>query len=250
MLKVFIAEDETKTLNSIKNIIENYCPATALVGTSQTVKDTILFLTENEVDLVLLDINFPDGTSFDILKQLKSYNFNIIFITAHEEFAIQAIKFSAADFLLKPLNPKELIAAIQQLQEKNKKDLQNKVMIETLLENLNTTEIKSKKIILRTAERLQVIEVKNIIRCESDSSYTNIFLTENRKVIVSKPLKDYDEMLCNFGFIRTHKSHLININYIASYEKSGGGYIVMKDKSNISVSVRKKDFVIETINKL
>jgi len=152
--------------------------------------------------------------------------------------------------LLKLVNPKELIASIQKLQEKNKNDLQNKLIIETLLANLNTPEKKSKKIILKTAERLQVIEVKNIIRCESDSSYTNIFLTENRKIIVSKPLKDYDEMLCDFGFIRTHKSHLINLNLIASYEKSSGGYIVMKDKSNISVSVRKKDFVIETINKL
>lgn len=250
MLKVFIAEDETKTLNSIKSIIENYCPATVLIGTSQTVKEAILSLTENEVDLVLLDINFPDGTSFDILKQLNSYNFNIIFITAHEEFAIQAIKFSAADFLLKPLNPKELIAAIQELQHKNKQVLQNNLIVETLLENLNSTEKKSKKIILKTAERLQVIEVKNIIRCESDSSYTNIFLTENRKVIVSKPLKDYDEMLSDFGFLRTHKSHLINMNFIASYEKYGGGYIVMKDKTNIPVSVRKKDFVIEMINQL
>ncbi len=250
MLKIFIAEDEIKTLNSIKNIIENYCPETILSGFAQTVEDAILFLSGNKIDLALFDISFPDGTSFDILKQLKSYNFNIIFITAHEEYALQAIKFSAADFLLKPLNPKELIASIQKLQNKNQEKLQNRLMIETLLTNLNTSRKSFKKIVLKTAERIQVVEIKNIIRCESDSSYTSFFLTGNRKIIVSKPLKEYDGMLSDVGFIRTHKSHLVNLNFIASYEKSSGGYIVMKDKTNISVSVRRKEFVLDILNKI
>lgn len=249
MLKIFIAEDEIKTLNSIKNVIEIYCPKTLLSGFAQTVKDAVSFLSENKVDLVLFDISFPDGTSFDILKQLKSYNFNIIFITAHEEFALQAIKLSAADFLLKPLNPKELIASIQKLQ-KNKEEAQNMIMIETLLSNLNTSKKTFKKIVLKTSERIQVVEIKDIKHCESDSSYTSFYLTDNRKIIVSKALKEYDEMLSGAGFLRTHKSHLVNINFIESYEKSGGGYIVLKDRSNIPVSVRKREFVLDIINKL
>lgn len=250
MLRVFVAEDEKGTLNSIINIIENYCPDTILSDYAQTVEDAVLFLSGNKVDLVLLDINFPDGTGFDILKQLKSYDFHIIFITAHEKYALQAIKFSAADYLLKPLNPKELIASIQKLQEKNKEESQNSLMIEALLTNLDIPKKSFEKIVLKTAERIQVIEIKDIIRCESDGSYTSFFLTENRKIFVSKALKEYDEMLSDAEFIRTHKSHLVNINFIESYEKSGGGYIVLKDKSNIPVSVRKKDFVLETINKL
>ncbi len=250
MLKIFIAEDETKSLNSIKNIIENYCPETTLSGYAQTVEDAVLFLSENTVDIVLLDVNFPDGTGFDILKRLKYCEFNIIFITAYEEFAIQAIKFSAADYLLKPVNPKELIASIQKLQKKNKTELQNNLMVETLFANLNIAKKKIEKIALKTAERILVVEIKDIIRCESDSSYTTVFLTKNRKVVVSKPLKEYDEMLSDCGFIRPHKSHLINVNYIQSYEKSGGGYLVLKDRTNIPVSLRKKDFVIKTLNNL
>jgi len=250
MLKIFIAEDEQETLNLIKNIIENYTPETQLVGTAKTVKEAISFLNSNNIDLALFDINFPDGTSFDILKQLKSYNFSIIFITGFEKYALQAIKFSAADFLLKPLNPKELIAAIQKLQDKNNEQSQNKLMIESLLTNYKTPKNSFKKILLKTVERLQIIEIKNIIRCESDSSYTTFYLTENRKITVSKPLKNFDEMLNEFGFIRTHKSHLININFIASYEKTEGGYIIMKNKTTIPVSFRKKDFVLEQLNKL
>ena len=252
MLKIFIAEDEQETLNLIKNIIEIYTPETELVGTSKTVKDAVNFLktNENEIDIALFDINFPDGTSFDILKQLKSYNFSIIFITAHDEYAIQAIKFTASDFLLKPINPKELIASIQKLQEKNKEKLQNKLMIENLLSNYNTPVNSYKKIILKTAERLQIVEIKNIIRCESDGSYTIFYLTENRKITVSKPLKTFVEMLNKYEFIRTHKSHLINMNFIVSYEKNSGGFIILKNKTTIPVAVRKKDFVLEQLNKL
>ena len=250
MLKIFIAEDEQETLNLIKNIIENYTPETQLVGVAKTVKDAISFLNSNNIDLALFDINFPDGTSFDILKKLKSHNFSIIFITAHEEYAIQAIKFSAADFLLKPLNPKELIAAIQKLQDKTNEELQNKLMIETLLANYQTPQSSFKKIILKTVERLQIVEINNIIRCESDSSYTIFYLTENRKITVSKPLKSFDEMLSKHGFIRTHKSHLVNINFIVSYEKLEGGCIIMKNKTSVPVSFRKKDFVLEQLNKL
>lgn len=250
MLKIFIAEDEIDILNFTKNIIENYVADTELIGSAQTVKDAVSFLNSNDIDLVLLDVNFPDGTSFDILKQLKSYNFNIIFITAHKEYAIQAIKFSASDYLLKPLNPKELIASIQKLQNKNKENLQNKIMIDSLLSNLNTSNKLHKKIVLKTAERLQVIDIEEIIRCESDNSYSVFYLTKNRKIIVSKPLKTYDEMLCDYEFIRVHKSHLINLKYISSFEKSDGGYILMKDKTNIPVSVRKRDFVMKTFKNI
>lgn len=250
MLKVFIAEDETASLNSIINIIEDYCPDTILSGYAQTVEASVSFLSENQVDLVLLDINFPDGTGFDILNKLKTYDFNIIFITAYDKFALQAIKFSAADYLLKPLNPKELIVSVQKLQTKNEKNIQNLLMIETLLSNINSSQRKFEKIILKTSERIQVVEIKDIIRCESDSSYTSFFLSENRKIVVSKSLKEYDEMLSDAGFIRTHKSHLVNINFIESYEKSGGGYIILKDKTNVPVSVRKRELVLETLNKL
>ena len=250
MLKIFIAEDETNTLNFISNIIKNYTPNTELIGSSKTVKKAVSFLNSNEINLALFDINFPDGTSFDILKQLKSYNFSIIFITAHEKHAIRAIKFSAADFLLKPLNPKELIAAIQKIQDKKKEKSQNKLMIESLISGFESPAKSYKKIILKTAERIQVVEIKDIMRCESDGSYTIFFITENRKIIVSKSLKEYDEILCDFEFIRTHKSHLVNLNYITSYEKSDGGYIKMKDNKKIPVSVRKRDFVLNALENI
>ena len=249
-VKTFIAEDETKTLNSIKKIIDNYCSDIVISGTAQTVSDAVAFLSKNDIDLLLLDINFPDGTGFDILQQLTSYNFKIVFITAYEKYAIRAIKISAVDYLLKPLNPKELIDAVFKVRkeiENNNKDL---LKIETLLSNIKKPTETFNKIAVKTSERITVVDLNDLIRCESDTSYTLIFLSDRKKIVSSKNLKEYDEILSGSGFLRTHKSHLVNINFIKSFEKAGGGYLVLKDNSKIPVSVRKKEFVLKTLDNL
>ncbi len=248
MLKIFIAEDEIKTLNSIKKMIETYCADTYIAGSAQSVKESVEFLSKHTIDLVLFDIDFPDGTGFDILKQLNNYNFQIIFITAHEKYAVQAIKLSAVDYLVKPVNPKELIAAVHKGQYEIESKHTDLLKIETLLSNINTPKKTFEKIIIKTSERIIVLDIKDIIRCESDNSYTSFYLSDKKKILSSKVLKEYDDMLCKSGFIRTHKSHLINLNFIKSFEKAGGGYLVLKDYTKIPVSVRKRESVLNALD--
>ena len=143
VIRAFIAEDETKTLNSIKNIIENFCPDVILSGTAKNVKEAIKFLSKNDTDLFLTDINFPDGTGFDIIKKLNSCNFKVIFITAYEKFAVQAIKISAVDFLLKPVNPKELISAVNKARNEIENNNSDFLRIQTLLSNINNSTLRS-----------------------------------------------------------------------------------------------------------
>ncbi len=250
MLKLFIAEDESNTLDGIIQIVKNYIPETVVSGHAKTVSDAVHFLSQNSIDLALLDINFPDGTGFDILKNLNTINFKIIFITAFEKFALQAIKFSASDYLLKPINPKELIEAVNKIQKESQIDSDTMVHLKTLLSNMNDKESGIKKIVLKTQERIHVINTSEIVRCESDGSYTTFFLVSDKKIIVSKSLSEYEELLIDYHFLRVHKSHLVNIAFIESYEKSSGGYLLMRNNTQIPVSVRKKDFVIHALENL
>jgi len=248
MLTIFIAEDEINILNSIKKIIEQWCFDVSISGTAQTVEKAINILSVNKPDLLLLDINFPDGTGFDILEKIKYNDLKVIFITAFEEYALKAIKVSASDFLLKPIKPKDLIHSVNKI--KNNFLIENQqLQIDALLDNIKNNN-KEKKIVLKTSERLKVVKIKEIVRAESDGSYAVFYLTDKSKIIVSKPLKEYDDILFDFGFLRVHKSYLVNIEYIDSYEKSGGGYLKLIDGNKIPVSVRKKEFVINKLNEI
>ncbi len=248
MFKILIAEDEIKTLNSIKKIIEDYCSDVKIIHTAQSVKSAVNFLLKNKADLLLLDINFPDGTGFDILEKIKYENLKVVFITAFEKYALRAIKVSASDYLVKPVNPKELTETVNKIKN-NLRNENNQAEIKTLLDNLKSIN-KSKKIVLKTSERLKIVKINEIIRAESDSSYTLFYLSDKNKIIVSKPLKEYDEILSDFGFIRVHKSYLVNVEHIESFERQSGGYLIMADGSQIPVSTRKKEFVINKLNEI
>ncbi len=249
MLKIILIEDEVKTLQNIRFVIEKYCDDVEVIGTSNSVKSALELFENTSPDLVLSDINLPDGTSFDILEQLSEIDFKIIFITAFEEYAIKAIKFSALDYLVKPIDPKELIATI----EKAKIHLENEnenLKLKALLANVRDFSDSLKKIVLKTSNSIYVIDVQDIIRCESDSSYTKFFLKDSRKIMVSKVLKEYTELLKDSGFIRVHKSHLINLNYIDRFNKADGGYLIMKDTSSVPVSQRKRDTILNFFDNL
>ena len=249
MFKICIVEDEPKTLNSIRKIVEDYCDGVVIAAGLQTVKEAVEFLSNNKIDLLLLDINLPDGTGFNILEKTIHLEFKIIFITAFEEYALKAIKVSAADYLVKPINPKELIGAVNKVKEDFESDEYRKIKHEALLANLNSLD-NLKKLVLRTSERFIILKINDIIRCESDGSYTEFHLMDAKKITVSKPLKEYEEMLSHSGFLRVHKSHLVNINYINSFVKRDGGYLVLNDLTKIPVSVRKKDYVLNVLENL
>ena len=249
MLNIALIEDEEKTLKGICTIIGDYCKDVVIKGTADSVASAVELLNTTQVDLVLSDINLPDGKSFEILEQLNEIDFKIIFITAFEEYAIKAIKFSAFDYLVKPIDPKELIAAIQKAQKHVEKE-NAALKLEALLTNVKNFSENLKKIVLKTLDSIYIIDVQDIVHCESDSSYTRFSLIDGRKIMVSKVLKEFDEMLGGSGFIRVHKSHLINLNYIDRFIKTEGGYLVMKDGSNVPVSQRRKDHILTLLENM
>lgn len=246
MIKLAIVEDEEEVLAATIKIIADYCPFIKICGTATEIDSAKRLLQTSSPDIALLDINLPGGTSFDILKSIEGVSFKVIFLTAFEEFALQAIKFSAIDYLLKPVNPMELIASLNQASKTIEAE-NNNLKIEALLKNLGSNAFENKVIVLRTSDSINVVEVKDIIRCESDSSYTTFFLADNHKIVMSKPLKEYEELLSQLNFIRSHQSHLVNMRYIKRYEKNDGGYIIMRDGSEVPVSTRKKDTLIKAI---
>jgi len=249
MLKIAIIEDEEKSLNFIRSIIEQFCPKAEIIGTATHVQSAVTLLRNFKPTLILSDINLPDGTSFDILDQLDEIDFKIIFITAFEEYAIKAIKFSALDYLVKPVDPNELITAIHKAGEQIEHE-NNNLKLKTLLSNVREFSEKLRKIVLKTFDSIYVVDLQDIIRCESDNSYTLFYLKDSRKIMVSNVLKDYDELLADSGFIRVHKSHLVNLNYIDKFFKADGGYLIMKDGSSVPVSQRKREMILDIFNNL
>jgi len=244
MLRTVIIDDESKARNALKNILEKHCRPIEVVGEADCVRAGKALIESLKPDVVFLDVQMPDGTGFDLLEQLEEVNFKVIFASAFDKFAIQAFKFSAVDYLLKPVEAEELVKACSRLEEEKQYSEINK-KLEVLLSNRNSFD----KIALPSLEGITFVRIKEIIRCESDNNYTNIFLLNGQRIIVSKTLKEYDEMLTPFNFFRIHKSHLINIGFLQKYKKGEGGYVVMEDGAELEVSRRRKeDFLIALQN--
>lgn len=247
MLKAVIIDDELRARNTTKKMVEMYCPNVAITGEAADISSAIEEIKKTQPDLLLLDVNLSDGTGFDILRQLGNHKLKVIFITGHQEHALNAIKFSALDFLLKPLIPEELVAAIDKAVEQiSDEDLNLK--IEAFINN--TLPGKDKKIILKTAENIYLQKVEDILYCESSNNYTTFFLTKNRKILVSKPIKDYETLLAEDGFFRVHNSYLINVKHIDRFEKKDGGFVILTDGHRVPVASRKKETLLNLLDKL
>lgn len=251
MVKAVIIDDEKKARIALVGLLERYCPNVIISGEAEGVQDGIRKIKSTEPDVIFLDIQMKDGSGFRLLESFDEVNFEIIFTTAFDQYAIKAIKYSALDYLLKPIIPDELIEAVQKVEEKKIiKNANINQNINVLLDNIKNKNNESKKIILSTAEKIHVIPVSDILRCESDNYYTNFFFTNGKKLLISKTLKENERMLAEHNFIRPHKSHLINVAYIKGYMKNDGGFILMSDNSKVPVSRRRKELIIETINNL
>ena len=240
MLKTIIIDDEKNAREAISKIAEQYCNNISVVGYAEDVESGVKAIKKYNPDLVLLDIKMPDGTGFDILQQIDNINFAIIFITAFNEYAIKAFKFSAIDYLLKPIDVNEFKSAIEKV-EKAKKQQNTKMKLDVFLENINNISREVKKIVLKTSDSIHLINVNDILRCESDGNYTKFYFTNQQTIMVSKNIKEYYDMLKDFQFFRSHQSHIVNINYIKRYHKLDGGHLVMQDDSTVPVSTRKRD---------
>lgn len=253
MIRTLIIDDEIRARETIQAMLEIYCKDVQVVGQAKNVRTGIEAIKEHKPDLVLLDIKMPDGSGFDLLARYGKINFKVIFITAFEEYAIQAFKFSAIDYLLKPIEPEELIKAIDKVNEHllqishpNTMDVQ----FEAFLSNLKNRNGEDKKLVLKTTENIYVIPIHEVISLSSDRNYTRFNFLERPPIIVSKTLKEFENILLEYGFMRVHRSHVINLKYIERFEKADGGYAVMHGGLKIEVSHRKKEDLLAFFDQL
>lgn len=247
MKKILIIDDEKPTREFIRRVLESFKLNAAIFIDGENVETGIKAIEEIQPDLVLLDIQMPDGNGFDVLRRAQYKNFEVIFITAFQEFAIQAIKFSALDYILKPIDLEELQNSINRaLDTMNQKT--DESQFSALQDNIQPNQ--KRKLVLKTLESIHIVEIDNIIRCEADKNYTSFFLAEGKRILVSKTLKDYDTMLSGYSFFRVQQSHLININFIERYDKQDGGFVIMKDGASVPLSPAKKDQFFQLLENL
>tara|TARA_B110000046_G_C13022385_1_gene411907 strand:+ start:4912 stop:5667 length:756 start_codon:yes stop_codon:yes gene_type:complete len=240
-----IVDDIPEALNMLSNDIEKNHPEIEIIGKATSVIEAAKLLQTKHPDILFIDIMLGDGTAFDILEIVPNLQSKIIFITASDEYAIKAFKFAAIDYILKPYSNEDLANSIK----KAKVYIQpNKEQLSVLQESISNPNRLSQKISLHTSEKIIIVQLSEIIRCKSDNNYTTFHLENGQKILVSKTLKYYADMLKEHAFLRVHQSHLINTKYIKEFIKSDGGYLILKDKSNIPVSIRKRNEVIEALN--
>uniref|UniRef100_UPI0040498BFF LytR/AlgR family response regulator transcription factor n=1 Tax=Flavobacterium sp. TaxID=239 RepID=UPI0040498BFF len=253
MITALLIDDDQNLRNGMRQILNIYAPEISIIGEASNVKTGIESIETLKPKVVFLDIQLGDGTGFDILEQLAKRNgkvtSHIVFITAHEEYAIKAFRFSALDFLLKPVDPEELQKVIMKIKEVlNQHD--SFAHIDLLIENIRKKTNHFNKIALSTSDGIHLFEISDIIRCESEDNYTRFFIKDSKSILISKTLKEYEELLVSHQFERIHQSHLINLSYLKSYIKKDGGYVVMTDNSHLPISQRKKDRLQQLLKSL
>lgn len=249
MIRAVIVEDEKHSRETLNNLIAEFCTDIEVVNMAGNVMEAVETITENKPDLVFLDIELQTGTGFDVLEQVKNQHFEVIFTTAFEHYAIKAIKISSIDYLLKPIDIEELEAAIQKVRIK-KDESTYKQQLEILLNTVHRQPQENRKICLPTAQGLEFIKVNDIIYCEANGSYTNIYLKNQHKLMMSKHLKEYENLLSDYEFMRVHNSFLINLNEVKSFVKTEGGYILMNNNAQISISLKKREDFMEKMANL
>ena len=247
-MKTIIIEDEEQAISALLSDLNRYCPDIEVIGTAGSVAKSIELIQGKNPELVFLDIQLTDGLGFEILEAVKSNrNFKVIFTTAYSQYAITAIKFSALDYLLKPIDAEELMQAVNKAKTSNKNDIQ--LQLENFIKN-QSSQNQNKQIALQTTEGIFIHDIQSILKCTSDGNYTNIQFVDGKKLLLSKPLKEFEDLLCTIGFERIHHSHIINLNHLKSYIFKDGGYVILSDKSTLPVSKRKKAHLLEILSNI
>ncbi|AOW19579.1 LytR/AlgR family response regulator transcription factor [Urechidicola croceus] len=245
MITTVLIDDMPTALQLLKSDLESKHSEIKIIGTAKSVVEGAKLLRTVSPDILFLDIMLGDGTGFDLLEILPELNSKVIFVTASDEYAIRAFKFAAIDYILKPYSDEELASAI----EKAKKQLiPDSEQLGILRDTLSEPNKKPKKISLHTLEKISVVDLDDIIRCQSDSNNTIFYLKGGQKIFVTKTLKYFADMLKSYEFIRVHQSHLINLQYVKEFIKTDGGYLILKNKDNVPVSVRKRAEVMEILS--
>jgi two-component system, LytTR family, response regulator len=244
-IKAILIDDELNSLQNLQQKLEGFCPDISIVAVTQKPEEGILLIRQYQPDVVFLDIEMPKMSGFRMLEELGEYDFDIIFTTAYNHYSIDAIRISAFDYLVKPIGIEDLQHAVERLSKSLNR--QTKEKIDILKKSLSDNRSQEDKIAISNSEGIDFIPIKNIIHIESKSNYSKIFLIDNKSIMVTKILKDFEEMLLPYNFYRVHNSHLINLNYIQKYIRSQGGHVQLQDGTLIDISRRKKEEFLKMI---
>jgi two-component system LytT family response regulator len=245
MIRSIIVDDELKSRESLKILLEDFCTGVTVDAVCQNITEAVKAIEELKPDLVFLDIQLQRETGFDLLTKFEDFDFEVIFTTAHAEYAIKAFKFSAIDYLLKPIDVAELQVGIDKVAKSKSNNIGAR--LNQLMQNLRVGSSENYKLALPTSDGLVFVKVNDILYCEASSNYTEIVMADSRKYIVSRTLKEYDDMLGEQNFFRIHHSYLINLNGIKKYVRGDGGYVVMNNDASLQVSKRKKEGFLSRI---
>lgn len=248
-LKTIIIEDEEKGLNNLKSLIRQNCADIQLIGEARSIKEGVELLSKSNIkpDLALLDINLPDGQIFQLLNQVRPIDFEVVFITAFQEYAIKACEYSSIGYILKPIDPDALREAIDRVHHKRSSQINSRLEVfNAYYNNPNAFQ----KMSVSALDGIHFVNIKDILRFEADDNYTHIYLSTGERITASKTIKSYEELLAPFNFYRVHKRHVINLNFMRMFVKGDGGYLIMDDGMKIEVSRRRRPAFMEKIKRL
>lgn len=245
-LKSIIVDDEKHGRENLAGILREYCPEVEVLGEAASVEAALSLIREQPPHLVFLDIEMPRANGFQLLEHLQDFSFEVIFVTAYDNYAIKAIRFSAADYILKPINRNDLKAAVEKVAERIREKQENHRM-KQLYHNLNQPG--NSRIGLPAGDRIEYADVGKIVRCQGEGNYTHIWFNDGKHLLVAKTLVEFEDLLQEFGFVRTHKTHLVNLKHVMAYLKSGS-LLNLRNGEQIPVSRRRKEKVMERLRKI
>lgn len=251
-MRVLIIDNDSSIREGLTSLLKKLCPQISEIREADGVSTGLKAIDDVKPEIVFLDVEMDDGTGFDLVQKIGNYNFQLIFITAHNKYAVNAFKFSAIDFLLKPIDPMDLVLSVNKaLSQKKNKDLEHQVkLLEESLQSINSLKIQDRKIALNDGNVIHYVKINDIIYCQADGSYTVFHLMNSKKIMVSKLLKEYEDLFSDFNFLRTHHSYLINTSKISKFDKADGGQLIMEENHSVPVSARKKEQVLDILGKL
>lgn len=248
-MKTIIVDDDPNAQEFLAELLTNHCPQLVLAGIGNNIIEGKQLIEQLRPELVFLDVEMPHGTGFDLLQQLPTVNFKVIFTTAHEKYALRAIKYSTLDYLLKPVDTEDLLQAVDKALQ-NEQQKEQELKINTLLQNIRQGPVQDQKIVLKDQYGMYIISLKDIIHLKAENNYTTFFIDNHAPILISKSLKECDALLPPDYFFRCHKSHLVNLNYLLRFDRKHGDMLLLKDGSEVPISRRKSEVLLNLIKEM
>lgn len=242
MIRTIIIDDEKNARTAIREMLQLMFNDIDICGEAEGVNSGVKLIKETQPEMAFLDIKMKDGSGFDLLRRVDNLDFSVIFLTAFEQYAVKAFRYAATDYLLKPVVPEDLITAVKKVRTNKEASI---LTLEALLENIQQPT--QRKLVLKTTESIHLISPQDIIQCEGSGNYTNFYTVDHQKFTISKPLKEYDELLCTQQFMRVHQSHLVNLHHVQKIDKREGVTLIMSDGEIVPVAVRRKEALLNKL---